>query len=128
MSNSKDKEFKEQEKAQELYEFLQGKFIPEGYELNNTPKLNQKEASSVIYILQEYFRILSNTIEKCDHCGGLFDSDSSGKYHDCDACEKESCQKMYQLADPKKLKKEMMHKFFCCACCEMNYLKGEGVI
>ena len=116
------------EQAKELYEFLQGKFMPDGYELKNIPKLNQKKAFTIIYILQTHFRVVKDTIEPCDNCRELFDTDSDGEYHDCFSCEDEWCKKRYPLADFEELKKALNYKFFCNECCEMNYLAENGVI
>jgi len=78
----------------EFYEFLKGK-VPASIQLKKggNPKLNEKQAYSIIWYLQEHFPLLPDTIEQCDTCGCLYDSYSSGLYwetkgkHYCNGCE-----------------------------------------
>lgn len=82
-------------RAQELHEFLQGN-IPEGYRLGrgNRPKLTAKQAWTVIWYLGNQFWKVPDHIERCDLCGGLYDSHNAGDcldygkgpYHFCDSC------------------------------------------
>ncbi len=62
----------------EFYEFLQGKSMPEGFELRSKPKMSAKKAFSIIYILQEHLHIIPDSFEKCDGCDDLFDTDCEG--------------------------------------------------
>lgn len=63
----------------ELYLFLQGKKLPAGM-VCKTPKLSPNIAFNVIWFLQEHLHILPDTIEQCNCCKELFDSDSEGEY------------------------------------------------
>ncbi len=65
-----------------FYDFLQKKFVPEGYRLSSLPKLTQKQAFTVIYVMQEYLHVIPDSFEACDGCGELFDSYSEGYYLD----------------------------------------------
>lgn len=78
----------------EFYQFLQGN-PPKEVTLakHGKIKLTPKKAFSVIWFLQEHLRVLPDTIEQCDNCEGLFDSEESGFYnektgeHFCNGCE-----------------------------------------
>ena len=67
-----------EEQMNELFEFLQGKIMPEGYYIPHAPKLKAKSAFAVIYFLQERLHILPDTFEICDGCGELYNSDREG--------------------------------------------------
>jgi len=69
------------EQINEFYEFLQGE-CPEKlcFKRGHQPKLNDKKSFAIIYYLQEYFKIFSDTIEKCDNCKELFDTRNEGLY------------------------------------------------
>lgn len=82
------------EQTQELFDFLQGNFMPEGWTIKPKPRLTRNQAWSVIYYLQERLRILPDHYEKCrrNKCDSdLFNSESEG----CPAnyCEICGCQK-----------------------------------
>lgn len=68
------------EDVDQLYKFLKGEddlgftFKDEDY----LPKLTDEQAFRIIYVLQERFRTIPDTIEKCDCCGGLFDTECEG--------------------------------------------------
>ena len=64
-------------KVRVLYEFLQGEGLPKGVECP-TPKLSSKMAFNIIWFLQEVMGLLPDTIERCDGCGELYDSDEAG--------------------------------------------------
>lgn len=70
------------EKMEEFYNFLMGKEIPEGMRIPKhcQPKLTPKKAFTIIWFLQEHFRILPDNIEQCDVCRDLFDRNKSGTY------------------------------------------------
>ncbi len=57
------------EKVRRFYEYLKGEF---------RPKLSQNKAFGLIYYLQETMQCLPDTIEKCDVCGDLFNTDREG--------------------------------------------------
>ena len=82
------------EKMEELYNFLMGKKIPAEIKIGKhcQPKLTPKKAFTVIWFLQEYFAVLPISIELCDNCHDLFDSDNCGMYDEktgknlCECC------------------------------------------
>jgi len=65
------------DKIEELYNYLRGISLPDGVGVK-MPKLSDKMAFTVIWLLQEHFHILPDNIEKCRGCRELFDSDSEG--------------------------------------------------
>lgn len=78
--------------VKELYRFLRGTG-PKGFILPGRPKLGHNAAFAVIYVLQERFHLIADTIEQCDECQELFDSAETGSYdentgrHYCTSCE-----------------------------------------
>ena len=60
-----------------LYKYLKGIELPEGVSCF-MPKLSPSKAFSVIWFLQEIMHCLPGSIEQCDGCKELFDTDSSG--------------------------------------------------
>lgn len=74
----------ELEKTEIIYDFLMTAELPEGFisEVADFPKMTADQAFLVIYILQESCGFIPESIEKCDACDELFDSDSSGFYLD----------------------------------------------
>ena len=94
LKNNSKREDSDLEWIEEFYEFLQGE-CPESIHFvrGHQPKLSQKKAFSIIYYLQEHFPVFPDHIERCDNCGGLFDTNCSGLYwetkgqHFCDGCE-----------------------------------------
>ena len=94
-------------KAEELFAFLQGD-IPDGYKIaaEHIPRLTADQAWTVIWYLGNQYWRVPDTIERCDVCGELFDSNCEGgyteegpPYHFCEACdhlrpvEQEDCDK-----------------------------------
>lgn len=83
------------ELAEELFEFLQGR-APEGYRIRrgHMPKLTANQAWTVIWYLGNQFWQVPDTIERCDVCGNIHDSESEGEcldygkgpYQFCDNC------------------------------------------
>ncbi|KKL95173.1 hypothetical protein LCGC14_1857240, partial [marine sediment metagenome] len=79
----------------ELFAFLQGS-VPEGCHLqpDKVPKLTDAQAWTVIWYLGELHWQVTDYIERCNVCGGLFDSNVEGAcldygeapYHFCEAC------------------------------------------
>ena len=65
------------DKIDVLYKYLQGIELPEGVSCK-MPKLSANKAFSVIWFLQEVLRCLPDTIEQCDGCKELFDTDRGG--------------------------------------------------
>lgn len=82
------------DKIDEFYRFLTGDEMPEGIFLGrgHKPKMSEKKAFAIIWYLQEHLSILPDHIERCDECGQLFDTWSSGLYweskgkHFCNSC------------------------------------------
>lgn len=69
--------------ARQLYDFLRGGPPPDGICLRSRPRLSASAAFSVLYVLQEGYRMVPDTFEQCYRCHDLFDSDEGGYY-----CEK----------------------------------------
>ena len=80
------------EEAREFHTFLRGTG-PKGFRLRERPRLGKQAAFSVLYVLQEKFRLIPDTFEQCDFCLDLFDSAVDGSYDDktgkhlCVSCE-----------------------------------------
>ena len=74
--DAKDNYITYKEKIDILYRFLMGD-IPEGV-ICKAPKLSPKKAFTVIWFLQEVICCLPDSIEQCDGCKNLFDSESEG--------------------------------------------------
>ena len=75
----------ESDMMNELLRFLEGKFTPEAVKIvdkSKLPKLTTIQAWFVIYVLQEYFKILPEKFELCDECERVFDSDMEGIHTD----------------------------------------------
>lgn len=93
LKNNNDRTDSDLEWINEFYEFLQGN-NPESIRISrgHQPKLSQKQAFTIIWYLQEHFSILPDHIERCNTCGDLYNSWSSGIYweskgkHYCDCC------------------------------------------
>ena len=98
------------DRANELFAFLQGD-VPKGFVLHNVPKLDAPTAATVLYVLSAHFKgwCVPDSIERCDVCGDLYDSDEGGKtlnfgekpYYFCDDCEDgvEYRQKIIETAE-----------------------------
>ncbi len=70
-------------KVVEFYDYLRGVSVPDGFCLTkNRPKLSCKKAFQIIYVLQEGLHVLPDTIELCQNCYDLFNSESEGYYLD----------------------------------------------
>lgn len=79
------------DETKDLYDFLRGGPPPDGICISRySPSLSAKAAFSVIYVLQEKYRLISDSFEQCSRCRELFDSNESGHYdeksgkHYCD--------------------------------------------
>ncbi len=79
--------------VKEFHSFLMGG-IPNGITLSkeHKPNMSAKKAFAIIWYLQEHLAIFPSTIEMCDNCHNLFNSEESGEYdekkgkHFCDNC------------------------------------------
>lgn len=82
------------DEAREFLKFLGGRG-PKGFVLPNRPRLGKRAAFSVLYVLQERFRLVPDTFELCVTCHELFDNEADGYYdaktgkHYCEACSPE---------------------------------------
>lgn len=113
------------EQTQELFDYLIGEYIPEQY-LFVPPKLDIEKAWDVIYLMQEHFKIIPDTYEKCYYCNEIFNTENSGHYCDCADCEQiKSCEE-YHRQSYEDIKKKLEGKFFCCQECEHNFLIEES--
>ena len=73
----------ESDTMNELYSFLRGKFVPKNYlHAIDLPKISAEEAWQVIYVMQEYFKLLPSKFERCNDCGRIFDSEIEGIHTD----------------------------------------------
>ncbi|MCZ7405140.1 MAG: hypothetical protein O8C67_09455 [Candidatus Methanoperedens sp.] len=70
------------EQMNDLLKFLQGKFVPEGYILDNLPNLSKESSWTVIYMLQEWIGLIPDKFELCDNCGYIYDSEYGGCHID----------------------------------------------
>jgi len=85
--NAGDKEFEKtgnmfksyKDAMDELFSFLKGEGLPEGMRCK-MPKLPPDMAFTVIWFLQEHMSCLSTSIEMCQSCKCLYDSDSEGQH------------------------------------------------
>ena len=77
--NNDSKDWEDLEWVDEFYSFLQGE-LPKGITMPNNPKLSKDQAFNVIWYLQEHFPLIPDQIDRCDVCGTLYDSYSSGWY------------------------------------------------
>lgn len=83
------------DKINEFYRFLTGEEMPDTISVNlgRKPKMSEKKAFVIIWYLQEHLSIFPDHIERCDTCGGLFDTNSEGIYwetkgkHYCGGCD-----------------------------------------
>ena len=92
----------ELELVQEFDEFLTGTCpdsitIKEGYPFGLTPE----QAFSIIWYLQEHWRIISDRYERCSECGNIYHTESEG--HHNEATLKDYCGWCY---DPEYDKRE----------------------
>lgn len=93
LKNNDNKEWDAQQWVEEFYEFLKGN-VPDNIHLprGHKPAMSRKKARSVIWYLQEHFPIIPDTIDFCDYCGNIYDSNSQGGYWQtkgkcfCDSC------------------------------------------
>lgn len=71
------------EQVVELYEFLKGEKLPGAITIakESMPNLNPEIAMTVIWFLQEHFRILPDHYEQCANCLELYDSYCEGHFH-----------------------------------------------
>lgn len=95
LSNQKNKP-DDVDRVRELFSFLQGT-VPPGYHVQDerVPQLTADQAWAVVWYVQELHWQVPDSIERCDLCGELFDSDAEGGYTDdgpqhdfcCGACD-----------------------------------------
>jgi hypothetical protein len=64
------------EEAREFYGFLRGGDAPDGFVIRAKPRLSANAAFSVLYVLQERYRLIPDTIEQCEACKELYDSEA----------------------------------------------------
>ena len=72
-----DKFISQRDATDELFQFLKGEKLPEGYYCK-MPRLKPNMAFTVIWFLQEHMHCLPDNIETCQACNELFDSHSEG--------------------------------------------------
>lgn len=76
----------------EFFNWLQGKEL-EGFSFENKddfPKLTPRQAFKIIYVLQEAFGFIPDSIELCSNCNNLFDMYEEGDcingHYYCEDC------------------------------------------
>lgn len=87
------KNWTDQKWMEEFYEFLQGN-CPDSIRLKrgHQPNVTEKKAWEIICYLQDHMSVLPDNIERCWHCGGLYDCYSGGLFWEskqrnyCDGC------------------------------------------
>lgn len=94
LKNNLGRKWDDLEWLQEFFDFLQGAVHKElHFSRGHAPKMSAKKAFSIIYYLQEHLPVFPDHIERCWHCGALFDTCSEGLYwqvkgrHYCGSCE-----------------------------------------
>jgi len=80
----------DEEKMQELFDFLAYGKIPEGLHMKRPPKLGEQMAFRIIYFLQEETGVLPDKWEMCKTCKCLYNSENEGcsKQRHCDDCRR----------------------------------------
>lgn len=106
------------EQVDELMEMLTGGDLPEGMSIREQPRLNRKEAFSVIWFLQEQTRVLPDNIEMCGVCEELYDTEYGGYTVDSDEAPDEWHTEHGVTA---AMLKENDGAIFCSAECECEY-------
>lgn len=94
LKNNNNRTDSDIEKVIEFYRFLTGEEIPGNISMvrGHAPKMSENKAFSIIWYLQEHLSILPDNIERCNSCGGLYDTNSEGLYwetkgkHYCGVC------------------------------------------
>jgi predicted RNA-binding Zn-ribbon protein involved in translation (DUF1610 family) len=94
LKNNGNRDCRDLEWIDEFYRFLQGD-CPENIHLDkgSQPKLSRKKAFAIIWYLQEQLPVFPDNIERCSHCGELFDNYEGGYYselegrHYCESCD-----------------------------------------
>ena len=100
-----------EELMNELYQFLQGKTVPEKFTLKDLPHLSEEQAFTVIYMLQEWLCILPDTYERCAKCGCIFDTWTGGIYTGDNKSEMEEVNNMgYEFTE------KDIAKHYCDGC------------
>jgi hypothetical protein len=64
------------DEAREFYAFLRDGPPPNGFQIRAKPRLSANAAFSVLYVLQERYRLIPDTIEQCESCKELYDSEA----------------------------------------------------
>ena len=88
----------------QLHDFLMGGDPPSGIHLRKRPrKMTAEQSFSVIYVLQEAFRLIPDAFELCGVCGRIFDTNSeghitpNGKFYCWDCCHLCECSECKRL-------------------------------
>jgi hypothetical protein len=93
--NNDNRDWTAEEWMNEFYEFLKTGEADKIH-VEHKPMLNEDQAFSIIWYLQEHFPLLPDNIDQCDVCKGLYNSHSTGYYTEngnehgnsfCGACD-----------------------------------------
>jgi hypothetical protein len=106
------------ESVEELMAMLTGGELPSGMVMRHQPHLDQQEAFSVIWFLQEHLRVLPDHFEQCSVCHGLFDTHCGGFVVDGTDDPDEWQEEMGVTQD---MLRQCAGARFCSTNCEHNF-------
>jgi hypothetical protein len=119
------------DQVQEFYNFLTGEELIKEVDVES-PKLTNRQAFDIIYILQEHYNIIPQQYELCDECENIYDSSNEGHNYDCTDCDHDGCCYLDMCMsgeinnDNIKLKEFIDGKNFCCQTCEYDFIVSGG--
>ena len=105
----------------DLMAMLTGGELPEGVTMPDQPKLEQTQAFSVVWYLQEILQILPDNFEMCAVCNTVFDYNNGGTYVDDDLYEETSWYADCGFSRETVAECAGMH--FCDSECEAGYMR-----
>lgn len=92
-------------------EYLQGEYIPPDWNIKDRPNLNLKQAWDVVYMLQEWIKLIPDNFELCSECEQIFDIDDNGFYAGDDEEQiNDNIEAGYNISI------DDIGKFFCSGC------------
>lgn len=86
-----EKEMSPEDQVQEFFEFLTDGTLPEGWNCRR-PRLSRNKAFSIIWFLQERYRLFPDYMDMCCKCKVIYNTEREGAYiestgrHYCDSC------------------------------------------
>lgn len=112
------------DQVEEFFEMLKGGSLPNGIAMENQPELNHEQAFSVIWFLQEHFKVLPDHIEMCVLCKDLFDAHCGGNYIDSDSWDSDDFYEQFGVTKEQVLAAAGTH--LCSMECEMDFWRAGG--